>query len=588
MPRTTRIAQEPGDQLLAAGFQRVIRPCLVDRRFAVLLRLLSSSDEYALKWIHMRLQQQNRWKAGLILLVTSAVLDAWCTELRSDSFLIRCLSTPGCYTRGEAHLFLAESLLSERIKTFLAGGLLVPSGYIVQRYVKLLEALPPAAPILDACERLKSKPQASKKWMRRFRDHWSMEWGTCSVPHGIGESIQKARAGIYYRWLLWAEEAAGGEVVFVNMDETQLNNVRARVCGNRSSASGAEVIASTIIRKERALPRTSLLAMVCSHDALQALLPQVRLIQSKDGTVPSRQVLEAYAHAGQPQVARHGGSGWASRAVLGWWMTALKKAVKSVRPQAQIIQVWDAAGTHLSNDVLLAAKRRGIRVVFIPAKMTWKLQPLDTDVFSSLKNHLRHMEFSARAETPSMLLQPLQRVALQGQAIHEVLVQKSWSHVLRRAGMGMPFEDIRPSLKQLLQTECRAPRKPSDSELQEVLQVPPVRVPQLMDLLFWSVQTPVIGDAVPAGTPAAPTSLGVVAARLWSGARVVPRPLVLRTGARLPSGLPSGQPASNVWMPLVGERQVITRSVSRRALASGSQSSAPAPPDRPAKRRRGA
>ena len=588
MPRTTRIAHEPGDQLLAAGFQRVIRPCLVDRRFAVLLRLLSSSDEYALKWIHVRLQQQNRWKEGLILPVSSAVLDAWCTELRSDSFLIRCLSTPGCYTRGEAHLFLAESLLSERIKTFLAGGLLVPSGYIVQRYVKLLEALPPAAPILDACERLKSKPQASKKWMRRFRDHWSMEWGTCSVPHGIGESIQKARAGIYYRWLLWAEEAAGGEVVFVNMDETQLNNVRARVCGNRSSAAGAEVIASTIIRKERALPRTSLLAMVCSHDALQAVLPQVRLIQSKDGTVPSRQVLEAYAHAGQPQVARHGGSGWASRAVLGWWMTALKKAVKSVRPQAQIILVWDAAGTHLSNDVLLAAKRRGIRVVFIPAKMTWKLQPLDTDVFSSLKNHLRHMEFSARAETPSMLLQPLQRVVLQGQAIHQVLVQKSWSHVLRRAGMGMPFEDIRPSLKQLLQTECRAPRKPSDSELQEVLQVPPVRVPQLMDLLFWSVQAPVIGDAVPAGTSAAPTSLGAVAARLWSGARVVPRPLVLRTGARLPSGLPSGQPASNVWMPLVGERQVITRSVSRRALASGSQSSAPAIPDRPAKRRRGA
>lgn len=269
-------------------------------------------------------------------------------------------------------------------------------------------------------------------------------------------------------------------------------------------------------------------------------------------------------------------------------MTALKKAVKSVRPQAQIILVWDAAGTHLSNDVLLAAKRRGIRVVFIPAKMTWKLQPLDTDVFSSLKNHLRHMEFSARAETPSMLLQPLQRVVLQGQAIHQVLVQKSWSHVLRRAGMGMPFEDIRPSLKQLLQTECRAPRKPSDSELQEVLQVPPVRVPQLMDLLFWPVQAPVIGDAVPAGTSAAPTSLGTVAARLWSGARVVPRPLVLRTGARLPSGLPSGQPASNVWMPLVGERQVITRSVSRRALASGSQSSAPAPPDRPAKRRRGA
>ena len=587
MPRATRIVPEPGVQLLAAGIQRVIRLCLVDRRFAVLLRLLSGSDEYALKWIHVRLQQQNRWKEGLILPVTSAVLASWCAELQSDSFLIRCLSTPSCYTRGEAHLFLAESLLSERINTFLAGGLLVPSGYIVQRYVKLLEALPPAAPILEACERLKSKPQASNKWMRRFREHWSMEWGTCSVPHGIGESIQKARAGIYYRWLLWAEAAAGGEVVFVNMDETQLNNVRARVCGNRPSASASDVVSATIIRKERALPRTSLLAMVCSDDAVQGLLPQVRLVQSKDGTVPSRQVLEAYAQAGQPQVARHGGSGWASRAVLGWWMTAFKKAIKSVKPQAQIILVWDAAGTHLSNDVLLAAKRRGIRVVFIPAKMTWKLQPLDTDVFSTLKNHLRHLEFSARAEAQSMLLQPLQRVVLQGQAIQQVLVQKSWSHVLRRAGMGLPFDGVRPSLKQLLQTECREPRQPSDTELQEVLQVPLVRITQLRDLLFWSEPASAAGDVLPAGTSAASSSSGFVAARLWSGSRVVPRPLVLRTGARLPSGLPSSRLASNVWMPLVGERQVITRSVSRRALASGSQSAGPAPPDNPAKRRRG-
>lgn len=186
-----------------------------------------------------------------------------------------------------------------------------------------------------------------------------------------------------------------------------------------------------------------------------------------------------------------------------------------------------------------------------------------------------------------MLLQPLQRVVLQGQAIQQVLVQKSWSHVLRRAGMGLPFDGVRPSLKQLLQTECREPRQPSDTELQEVLQVPLVRITQLRDLLFWSEPAPAAGDVLPAGTSAASSSSGLVAARLWSGSRVVPRPLVLRTGARLPSGLPSSRLASNVWMPLVGERQVITRSVSRRALASGSQSAGPAPPDNPAKRRRG-
>ena len=75
-----------------------------------------------------------------------------------------------------------------------------------------------------------------------------------------------------------------------------------------------------------------------------------------------------------------------------------------------------------------------------------------------------------------MLLQPVPRVVFQGQAIHQVRVLKSCSLVLRLVGGGMLNEDILPALKQLLQTECRAPRKSSDSELQEEILVPPVRV----------------------------------------------------------------------------------------------------------------
>ena len=111
-----------------------------------------------------------------------------------------------------------------------------------------------------------------------------------------------------------------------------------------------------------------------------------------------------------------------------------------------------------------------------------------------------------------MLLQPVPRVVFQGQAIHQVRVLKSCSLVLRLVGLGMLYEDILPALKRLLQTEWWAPRKSSDSELQEEILVPPVRVPQLMDFLFRSVRAPVIGDAVPAGTAAASTSLGTVAA----------------------------------------------------------------------------
>lgn len=575
------------DDLLAVGFQRLIFLSEYDRRFAVMLSLLSGSETHALHWVRLRQQQLDRWRCGWAEDVTTATLERWRSEFTCDSVLLRALREPSCCLRAEAHTFLTESVLAEHVTSTNAGGLAVPSGYVVQRFVQLLSALPQASPVRDLRERLSTNPNARKKWMQRFRRRWSLQWGDRCVPHGIGITVQDRRAGVFFRWFRWAAESmTGAEVIVVNMDETNLGNVRPSSKGNLTSSSGVAHVAHAIVRRQRPVPRTSLIASICSDGALQRILPQVRLPSGCRDKIPGCAVQTAYAKAGPPQVARHGGTGWVGASVLRWWLPALRRAVTTERPGARILLVWDCAPTHISAEVLEVAKRLGIRVVLIPCKMTWRLQPLDTHVFSRLKHCMRTLEFAARAHAPRGTLPPLRKVELQGDAIRTTLVETSWARTVQRSGLSPRPGVVRDSLKELYQWSISRPAPPQAEDLQDSLMVPASRLVPLGELLFWSDPSPsVVPPAGGAASSAPPVQEVVVtpAAGSRSAWSVLRLPMTARLGATLP------RPArgENHWAPRVLLDRVVTRSMTSSQSAGASLSTTAGVLERPAKRRRG-
>lgn len=567
--------------LVAAGFQQLIVLSDLDRRFAVMLSQLSGCETYALHWVRLRQRQLDRSGSGWAHVVTADVLERWRSELCRDSLLQRALREPSCCWRAEAHMFLAESVVAEHVSLTNASGLPVPSGYVVQRFVALLGSLPQALPIAELRRRLSTNPNASKKWMRRFRERWSLQWGERCVPHGIGTSVQDRRANVFFRWFRWAVESAGCEhVIVVNMDETMLSNVTPHAKGNVAGSDACGDVASAIVKRQAPLPRTSLIAAICSEAALQSVLPQVRLPKGASEAVPSRPVQAAYAKAGYPQVARHGGSGWATAPVLLWWLSALRGAILKEKPGARIILVWDRCPTHVSGVVLQRAKSLGIRIVIIPSKMTWRLQPLDTHVFSRLKHTMRSLEFAARARASSGTLPVLERVELHGIAIRATLVETSWAEIMQRSGLSPRIEMVRDAVKQVYDTSIGAPAMPEAADLMDSLMLPASSVPELAEMLFWAAS-----PTAPLEHAAGPAAAGPAAdgALRSAGGGVPHAPVTLRlpSSARLPAA-PGRAPAENVWAPPVLLPRVKTRSMTavdapEACTSAASASSQPAP-----------
>ena len=71
------------------------------------------------------------------------------------------------------------------------------------------------------------------------------------------------------------------------------------------------------------------------------------------------------------------------------WLARLVRTLRTRKPDTQLILILDAATIHLSGTFRRRALSLGVRLVFIPAGLTWLLQPLDTHVFAALKRDIR-------------------------------------------------------------------------------------------------------------------------------------------------------------------------------------------------------
>jgi len=135
---------------------------------------------------------------------------------------------------------------------------------------------------------------------------------------------------------------------------------------------------------------------VSSIFAVQALLPQV-IISSKRNF---SQRLYAFACQNKRDNVHIWveESGWVSQALFDRLLRVLHRSLSSVRHLYQLILVVDVARCHICLDIARRAHMLNIILVFIPAKLTWLLQPLDTHVFAMVKRYLKNALTAARAE----------------------------------------------------------------------------------------------------------------------------------------------------------------------------------------------
>lgn len=151
-----------------------------------------------------------------------------------------------------------------------------------------------------------------------------------------------------------------------------------------------------------------------------------------------------------------GTAGWVTAGNFPSILTSLRRAVRRQRPGQQLVIALDSASQHLSDSVITHAARLGLHLLFIPARMTYLLQPLDAHVFGTLKRTLRRQQLAARVANPAGSLLPGQWIDILASCVQDVLVKRSWAHAF--SGNGLTGEPSAARVAVLEPVGCILPR----------------------------------------------------------------------------------------------------------------------------------
>ena len=196
-------------------------------------------------------------------------------------------------------------------------------------------------------------------------------------------------ASAFFRWVnaAIADAPAGRPPLLINMDETALGyhfgGLRGTILRQRADSSAAPLDRASL---SDVRGHVSYLASICDDVTVQDLLPQVLLgnehrftkqvLHSMEGKCPSNVKLWRQKSA------------WNSHATMRRYVCLLAKNLGVLLQQRYVILLVDTASVHIHMSIYKLARQRGLRLVYVPAKMTRWLQPCDTHLFAAFKRTL--------------------------------------------------------------------------------------------------------------------------------------------------------------------------------------------------------
>ena len=176
----------------------------------------------------------------------------------------------------------------------------------------------------------------------------------------------------------------------------------------------------------------SFLATVADDATVQPLLPQVLLGNEHRFT---RSALRGVASACPDGVHLwRQKSAWNSHATMRSYLCLLAKRLGDVLRQRYVILVLDTATVHIHMSIYKLARQKGIRLLYVPAKMTRYLQPCDTHVFSIFKAALKENWRRRKGSVPEGRMDTGEWLRTIFATVDEILA-KDWADAFRKDGI---------------------------------------------------------------------------------------------------------------------------------------------------------
>ena len=321
-------------------------------------------------------------------------------------------------------------------------------------------------------------------------------------------------------WQFWnfsEEQLADSTVLRINLDETscRLHYDQKRglaVCRQRglSHAKKKEIVQDVSRGKLRGC--FTLIAMICDDASLQPRMPQILLGNEH---IFQQRVLEEI----RPFLASNihlwrRPSAWATRHTMVEVVQLLARALGAILGNRRVMTLLDACCIHMGIGFLRSCAKRGILVHYVPAKLTWLLQPLDTHAFARFKifigcEYRQEVMRSGRCELSAM-------VQIVAHAVRRILQGVAWSSAFDGNGFGQRQSRVRKTVLAVLERDAAVRASFQLPSLGQFACMFPARTTlPLADLLYFHRGVPV---RVAAPKAAAPSPAPRIAARPKHGA----------------------------------------------------------------------
>ena len=277
---------------------------------------------------------------------------------------------------------------------------------------------------------------AARKWATRLRERWGGFVGKFKVRDDLPLNERRDKAFAVWQWWrhLRSKATPAAPVLRVNMDETAVALHQGGGAGSifLSKRKFKELVEAASTSKRRCY--MTHIAFICDRTDLQPRLPQI--VVANEHTIRVRDLPALRAACPPNVILVRQKSAWSNNALCAHVVGLMKKALTPHAGGAQIVLLLDCSRVHTAAPVISACRRHGVWPIFIPARLTWLLQPLDTHAFALFKHALRMLYQRARAASPSGDVDIAQFFQCLYDTIRTILQGRRWSPAFDNNGFG--------------------------------------------------------------------------------------------------------------------------------------------------------
>lgn len=249
----------------------------------------------------------------------------------------------------------------------------------------------------------------------------------------FGQNLSKVTN--YLQWAKCCRGNLGGKrPLFTNMDETSISfhygQQKGLVVWKHSLPPNRKHKTETV-KTEDAKAHVSFLAFFTHGPAVQPKLPQI-FIGNKHKFTAKLLKEPTYSRRFFPWREE---SSWNNAVLMKKAMSQLMKKLKEHVGTYQVILVLDSARCHLHPSIRQLATRLGIRLLHVPARLTWLLQPADTHGFGRMKQRLRKKWLDLCVKSSSGEVSHSDWMSALFKVVRKLLCEVQWQHAFGSDGL---------------------------------------------------------------------------------------------------------------------------------------------------------